>query len=220
MNRIFKFGKDVTGYRKPVLNEREIRAAAGILFLASFISLMYILFAENFLPFKYVITFFLADLLIRVLVNPEYAPTLIMGRLITGNQTPEYVSAAPKKFAWFIGILMAATMFIYFIIFNTYSAVTGILCLFCLIFLFFEASFGICLGCKFYPLFFKEKAEYCPGDICAVKEKQEIQKTSFNQVFILTSFVFLIAVSVYLLNDTFSKKPVNATVSSNIENTK
>lgn len=33
MNRIIKFGEDVEGYNIPVLNEREVRAAAGILFL-------------------------------------------------------------------------------------------------------------------------------------------------------------------------------------------
>ena len=33
MSKIIKFGEDVQGYSIPVLNEREIRAAAGILFL-------------------------------------------------------------------------------------------------------------------------------------------------------------------------------------------
>ena len=59
MNKIIKFGEDVEGFNIRVLNEREIRAAAGILFLATFISLMFILFKENFVPIKYVITFFL-----------------------------------------------------------------------------------------------------------------------------------------------------------------
>ena len=58
MKKVKKFGEDVEGYSIPVLNEREIRAAAGILFLATFISLMLILFRDNFLPIKYVITLF------------------------------------------------------------------------------------------------------------------------------------------------------------------
>ena len=34
MNKaIVKFGEDVDGYRVPVLNEREVRAGAGIMFL-------------------------------------------------------------------------------------------------------------------------------------------------------------------------------------------
>ena len=157
MKKIIRFGEDVDGYNIPVLNEREIRAAAGILFLVTFISLMFIAFKENFVPIKYVITFFLADFMIRVFINPKFAPTLILARLIVGHQTPEYVGAAQKKFAWIIGVVLAATMFVFFNIVNAYSPITGIICLICLIFLFFESAFGICLGCKFYPLFFKDK---------------------------------------------------------------
>ena len=50
MNKVIQFGEDVKGYDIPVLNEREIRAAAGIFFLATFISLMLIIFKNNFLP--------------------------------------------------------------------------------------------------------------------------------------------------------------------------
>ena len=37
MNRIFGFGETVSGYEVPVLNEREVRAAAGILLVLSLI---------------------------------------------------------------------------------------------------------------------------------------------------------------------------------------
>jgi len=207
MNKIIKFGEDVEGYNIPVLNEREIRAAAGILFLATFLSLMFILFKENFVPIKYVITLFLMDFLIRVFINPKFSPTLIFARLIVRNQTPEYVGAAQKKFAWIIGVVLASAMFISFIIMNAYSPITGITCLICLIFLFFESAFGICLGCKFYPLFFKDKAQYCPGEVCDVKRKQDIQKTSVSQLLVLLAFIGFIFLTVYLMNDRFSEKP-------------
>ena len=42
-NKIIQFGENVEGYNIPVLNEREIRASAGILFLATFFSLMLII---------------------------------------------------------------------------------------------------------------------------------------------------------------------------------
>ena len=201
------FGEKVEGYNLPVLNEREIRAAAGILFLATFLSLMFILFSGNFVPIKYVITAFLTDFLIRVFINPRYSPSLILGRLVVSNQTPEYVSAAPKMFAWIIGIVLAAVMFYFFNIANAYSPITGIICLICLVFLFFESSFGICLGCLFYPLFFKEKVQLCPGDICEVKEKHAIQKTSLLQVLILVAFVAFIVLTVYVMHDSFTVKP-------------
>ncbi len=207
MNKVIKFGEDVEGYSIPVLNEREIRAAAGILFLATFTSLMFILFNENFVPIKYVITFFFIDFMMRVFINPRFSPTLISARLIVRNQTPEYVGAAQKKFAWIIGIVLSATMFYFFIIVNAYSPITGIVCLICLIFLFFESAFGICLGCKFYPLFFKDKVQYCPGEVCDVKQKQAIQKTSVSQFLILFAFIAIIFLTVYLMNDIFYEMP-------------
>jgi len=207
MKKTIKFGEDVEGYNVPVLNEREIRAAAGILFLATFTSLMFILFRGNFVPIKYVITIFLTDFLIRVFINPKFAPTLIIARLIVQNQTPEYVGAAQKKFAWIIGVVLSATMFVFFIILNAYSPITGIICLICLIFLFFESVFGICLGCLFYPLFFKEKVQLCPGDVCEVKEKQAIQKTSISQFLTLLVFIAFIFLTVYIMQDSFSEKP-------------
>jgi hypothetical protein len=102
---------------------------------------------------------------------------------------------------------LAGTMFIFFNIVNAYSAITGIICLICLIFLFFESAFGICLGCKFYPLFFKDKVQYCPGEVCDVKHKQDIQKTSLSQIIVLLAFIAFIAVTVLLMNDRFSEKP-------------
>jgi len=207
MNNIIQFGENVKGYNIRVLNEREIRASAGILFLATFISLMFIIFKNNFLPVKYVITVFLADFIIRVFVNPKFSPTLIIGRLIVANQVPEYVGARQKKFAWIIGVVLSATMFIFMVIVNSYSPVTGIICLICLVFLFFESAFGICLGCKFYPLFFKSKTQYCPGEVCDARTKQDIQKTSIIQLLIVFAFVAFIFLASLLFNDYYSKKP-------------
>jgi len=207
MKKNIQFGEHVEGYDIPVLNEREIRAAAGLLFLGTFLSLMFILFKGNFVPIKYAIILFLTDFLIRVFINPRYSPTLILGRLIVRNQTPEYVGAAQKKFAWIIGIVLAGTMFIFFIIVNAFSPITGIICLICLIFLFFESAFGICLGCKLYPLVSKEKVQYCPGEVCDVKQRQDIQKTSVGQFLILLAFTVFIVLTVYFMNDRFKEMP-------------
>ena len=107
-NRIIQFGEEVEGYDIPVLNEREIRASAGILFVLMLISLFLILSNQNFLMIKYMIIVFLTDLIIRVFINPRFSPSLIIGRFIVRNQVPEYVGAEQKKFAWIIGIAIAA----------------------------------------------------------------------------------------------------------------
>lgn len=207
MNKTIQFGEEVEGYSIPVLNEREVRAAAGILFLATFISLMMILFQNNFVPIKYVITLFLTDFIIRVFINPKYAPTLIIGRLIVRNQNPEYVGAKQKKFAWIIGLVLSLTMFIFMVLVNSYSPITGIVCFICLIFLFFESAFGICLGCIVYKWVYKEKAQYCPGEVCDVKAKQAIQKTSIIQLLIVAGFIAYIFIVALLFNKTFQEKP-------------
>jgi hypothetical protein len=207
MGEIIRFGEEVKGFDIPVLNEREIRASAGILFLAVFLSLMFVMFQNNFVAIKYVITLFLIDFTIRVFINPKYSPILILGRLIVRNQNPEYVGAPQKKFAWIIGVLLASIMFIHLVVVNAFSPITGIICLICLIFLFFESVFGICLGCKFYPIFFKEKVKYCPGEVCDLKSKQDIQKTSKVQLLVLLGFVLWIVIMIFLFNDNFKQKP-------------
>ena len=207
MNKLIQFGENTEGYNIPVLNEREIRAAAGILFVATFISAMFVTFKNNFLPIKYVLTVFLSDFIIRVFINPKFSPTLIIGRLIVSNQTPEYVGAQQKKFAWVIGVILSATMFVLIVIVNSYSIITGVICLVCLAFLFFESAFGICLGCKFYPLLFKERPQRCPGEVCDKRSKQEIQKVSAVQLMIVFAFVALIVIAAWFFNDQFSKQP-------------
>lgn len=207
MNRKNQFGETVEGYNIPVLNEREIRAAAGILFFFTFLSLLLILLKGNFLLIKYVITAFLVDFIIRVFINPKFAPTLILSRWIVSRQNPEYVGAAQKKFAWIIGVALSATMFVLMVIVNSYSIITGIICLICLAFLFFESVFGICLGCLFYNMVYKEKAQHCPGEICEVKSKHEIQKISIVQILILIGMVGFIVLLAFLFNDFFLVKP-------------
>lgn len=207
--KMTQFGENVEGYSIPVLNEREVRAAAGMMFLATFISLMLILFKGNFVSIKYVLIIFLTDFSIRLFVNPKFAPILIIGRLIVSNQNPEYVGAAQKKFAWYIGLILSATMFVLMVIINSFSYITGIVCLICLILMFFETAFGICLGCKIYKIFNKEKVQYCTGEVCDLKAKQDIQKTSKTQlavVLILISFILLIAIR---FNEIFKEKPFN-----------
>ncbi len=125
MKNIIKFGETVKGYNIHVLNEREIRAAAGILFLMMFISILEVVFRGDFLMLKYAVTIFLTDILIRVFVNPKFSPFLILGRLIVRNQVPEYVGAPQKKFAWIIGVVLASAIFIHLVLVNAHSPITG-----------------------------------------------------------------------------------------------
>ena len=189
MNKIFQFGETVAGFNIPVLNERELRAAAGILFLMMYTSIMAVIFQNNYLVLKYAIVIFLSDFVIRVFVNPRFSPTLIAGRMIVRNQVPEYVGTPQKRFAWMIGVTMSAPMFVLIGILNFDNPITTLLCHTCLIFLFFEAAFGICIGCKIYSRVYKEKAQYCPGEVCERHERHEIQQTSRWQKLVIVGFL-------------------------------
>ena len=72
INKTIQFGEHVEGYNIPVLNEREIRAAAGILFLVMLISILVVIFTGNFTMLKYAVTIFLTDISIRVFINPKF----------------------------------------------------------------------------------------------------------------------------------------------------
>jgi len=209
MKNIIQFGEKVPGYDIPVLNEREIRAAAGILFLVIYTSLMLIIFKGDFRLAKYAIILFLLDFVIRVLINPKFAPSLIIGRMIVSNQVPEYVGAKQKKFAWIIGVLLSGSMFALLIVVNAYSPFTGVMCLLCLIFLFFESVFGICLACKVYRLVYGENAQYCAGEVCDVKSRQPIQRTSRAQLVIVLAFVASIFFMVKFLAPVINVAPHN-----------
>jgi hypothetical protein len=207
MKRFFQFGEQVEGYSIPVLNEREVRASAGILFVLMFLAILLVILRGNFLLLKYAATIFLADILIRVAVNPRFSPTLILGRLVVRNQVPEYVGAPQKRFAWLIGTALATTMFALQVVMNTYGPITGIICLICLVFLFFETAFGICLGCLVYPLFHKGPVQHCPGEVCLPAERQEIQRVSRPQLLVVLGFAALIVLGVRLLDDGYRQPP-------------
>jgi hypothetical protein len=56
-------------------------------------------------------------------------------------------------------------------------------------------------------LFFKEKPQRCPGEVCDARSKQEIQKISVTQLLIVFSFVVAIVIAVWFFNDQFRKQP-------------
>lgn len=204
-----QFGERVEGYNIPVLNEREVRASAGLFFLFLFYAIMRVEFMGDFTLLKYFIIIFMADFVIRVIVSPRFAPSLILGRLLVIRQTPEYVGAAQKKFAWSFGLGLATLMFILLIVVNGHSIVSAISCLLCLLLLFLESAFGICVACWLYGLIYKEKVQYCPGEICDVTQRHPIQKTTTTQLFVILGFTVFVLLAIYSLSDSFQKNPGN-----------
>ena len=195
MNKYFYFGEQVDGYNVRVINEREARASAAIIFLFAFTGFMFVALRANFFWTELFAFTFLLEFFIRVLINPKYAPYMIIARLIVGNQKPEYVGAPQKRFAWTIGLILGMAM-VYLIVTNDMSSSRVATCLLCIVFLYLEAAFGICVGCKMYEFFTKNKAQNCPGGVCEMKTpKEDIQKVSIEQILIATIFLTTIYLS-------------------------
>jgi len=187
----YTYGEKVAGYEVPVLNEREARAAAAILFVGAFIGLTNGVMLGTAVFSEYFVTFFAIDFTIRV-IQPRYAPSLLLGRFFVRNQKPEYVGAAQKRFAWMLGIILAYPMFYYLVIDFQPNPIKVLVCLICMALLFFEAAFSVCLGCKIFSLIKRKDPKYCPGGVCELQIKDPVQKFNLLQLIILLiTFTFM-----------------------------
>lgn len=196
MKQYFAYGEQVPGYDIRVLNEREARAAAGILFALGLISLFNSLMLGATFLSKSFVAFFTLDFIIRI-INPRYAPSLLLGRFFVQNQTPEYVGAPQKRFAWIIGLLLALPMFYYVTVHFTPGIDKVIICVFCLVLLLLESAFSICVGCKLYALLLRKQAQHCPGGACEVRYKDPVQKFTLGQAAIAAVSAGAIVFSLY-----------------------
>jgi len=196
LKEFFKYGEKVNGYEVRVLNEREARAAAGILFIGAFVGLTNGVMLGTAVFSKYFVSFFALDFLIRV-IQPRYSPSLLLGRFFVQNQTPEYVGAEQKRFAWGLGLMLALPMFYYLVIDFQPNPIKVFVCLICMALLFLESAFSICLGCKLFNLIKTEKATHCPGGVCEIKVKEPIQRFSTAQKVILTLTVVVAMYGTY-----------------------
>ena len=188
----FQYGEKVEGYDVFVLNEREARAGAGILFLIGLLSLVNAVALGHLIVTKVFISFFTLDFLMRV-IQPRYSPSLLLGRFFVQNQRPEYVGATQKRFAWGIGLLLALPMFYLLVIDFQPNPIKVLVCILCLALLFFESAFSICVGCKIYGIFKKDPVTHCPGGVCEIRTKDKIQ--TFNLAQKIITVVVMLALS-------------------------
>jgi hypothetical protein len=120
----------------------------------------------NFQPTRVFVVAFLVDFSIRIFINPKFAPSLILGQWMVRKQQPEWAGAPQKRFAWAIGFALALLMLYLVVIRQVIGPVNLIVCAVCLMLLFFETAFGICIGCKVYNAFKQDPAQLCPGGVC------------------------------------------------------
>lgn len=166
MSFLSAFGEARPEYPVRVLNERAVRAGAGLLFVLAFYGFMHAWLLGDFRPTRWFVMVFVADMALRVLVNPRWAPSLIIGQWIVRHQTPEWVGAAQKRFAWGIGLALGLVMIWLMVLNRSMGPLNVLICGTCLLLMWCEAAFGICLGCKLFNLFSRQPAQLCPGGVC------------------------------------------------------
>jgi hypothetical protein len=161
------FGEKVEGIDIPVFNERAVRAAAGILFILGFSAVTSAFYTGDFQAVRAFAIFFMIDMGIRVSLNHRFAPTMALGALIVRRQRPEWVGAAQKRLAWGLGFGMAFIACLGMGFLGLQNEYMLLFCGFCLVLMFLETAFGICVGCELYRVFAKTPPQLCPGDVCS-----------------------------------------------------
>ena len=221
MSKFFQYGEKVEGYEVFVLNEREARAGAGILFVIGLLSLVNAVALGHIIVTKVFISFFTFDFMMRVL-QPRYSPSLLLGRFFVQNQRPEYVGATQKRFAWGIGLLLALPMFYLLVIDFQPNPIKVLVCVLCLVLLFLESAFSICVGCKLFGLFKKDPVTHCPGGVCEVRTKEPIQTFDLAQKIITLTVMLALVFGTYsyitkVESKTFLSKKIEIMMMSDAE---
>lgn len=186
MKLFFNFGEKIDEFDYKVLNEREVRASAGIMFLLGLLSLFSVYVFRTLLWAELFSITFIFEFFIRLTLSPKYAPYMLLGELVVHHQKPDWVEARPKKFAWALGMILGLIM-AYYILFDVITMMRLSVCLVCLSLLFLESSFGICLGCVLYQKL-NIKLNRCPGGICEV---QKTEPYDLKKLLLLVAFSFL-----------------------------
>ena len=170
------FGKNIEGINYKVLDERVMRGSAGIMLMLAFIAFANGFILREFIVIPYIAGFLALNFIIGIFISSKFAPTILISQLIVKKQTPIYIGAIQKKFAWSLGLTLSTAIFILslFLIQDvTYFEPVCMLCLICIALLYLETAFGICVGCKLYDAALKlklfkalDEKQNCMGNSC------------------------------------------------------
>jgi hypothetical protein len=194
---LWEYGEKVPGYDITVVNEREARAAAGILFMLGMIVIFVGIGYNHIIVARVYLAFLFLDFFARV-ISPRYSPSMLLGKFIVRNQKPEYVGGLQKRFAWTLGWLISFPMVYWFVLHWDITFYKVMICVLCLSLMFLETAFGICVGCMIYKAIVKENPTHCPGGVCEIQKKEPIQTFNPVQKFIVAITAIAIVSGLYL----------------------
>ena len=140
---------DVAEVHAAVVDENQVRAAAGVTMVLGAVAFSFAYFNHQYILLQIVSTLFFVEFLARLTVGLRFSPVGVIARAMTLGRVPDLVSAKPKRFAWTLGLSLSLAMTII-----TNSGVRGLLprtiCLICLTLMWMESVLGICLGCRIH----------------------------------------------------------------------
>jgi hypothetical protein len=164
--------------RFPVVNERAVRATAGIVMVLAAVAIAIAYFDKNYTPVRVISVIVAVDYLLRQVAGlTPLSPIGTLGTLLVNNQAPEWVGATQKRFSWAMAFGMALLIAIL-----TNAGVHGLgvqligLALITLLWL--ESVVGFCVGCFIYSRLIKaglihpEDAPACGGNSCEIAAAQ------------------------------------------------
>ena len=159
----------LAGHDFPVVNERSVRASAGLLLIFGLFGWFQLLYTGDQGLIRTFALTFVFELAVRIVLGVRWAPVLLIGSFLVRKQSAEWSELRPKETAWIIGLFYAA------IACYAIAWVPGLpswamlaTCGVCLLLLFFESAIGFCLGCWIHSRFSKTPPQLCPSGSCRV----------------------------------------------------
>lgn len=158
-----------------VINERAVRASAGMMLVIGMITIFAVYSTKNFALLNPTLWVFWLQFFITVFFGTKYAPFSVLGRVLVRKQQPDYVWAVQKRFAWLLWLIMASAMAIVTLGFGVTGTIPFLICGTCLTFMWLESAAGICVWCKIYGFLLKKwiiaqptHRPACPGGACSI----------------------------------------------------
>ena len=187
----FKFEND-TSAGTILLNERAVRARAGLLFLIPVILLFIRIDHGNHdqlivdtinntiiertydHAFAYSLIFFVMyEMLVAMFIKTShFSITSQLGVIFTKKQTPIYQPMRPKIFAWLIGLVLAMLCQIS-LYYTVMQSIAFYFLAACLLFMWLESVCGICVGCKIYNFFVRIGVVKKVCEVCHISYEEK-----------------------------------------------
>ena len=194
---LHEYGEKVPGYDVTVINEREARAAAGILFMLGMIVIFVGIGYNHIIVARVYLAFLFIDFSARV-ISPKYSPSMLLGKFVVRNQKVEYVGRLQKRFAWTLGWFISLPMLYWFVLHWDITFYKVMICVLCLTLMFLETAFGVCVGCMIYKAIIKDDPQHCPGGVCEIQKREPIQTFNPIQKIIASLAIIGLVSSLYL----------------------